>query len=233
MPTLKKMLAMGIPAGIQASMFEIGNVVMQSALNSFNNTVYVSGSSIASNAGTYTQLICAAFVSAAYVFVGQNTGAKNMERIRRCVRQSALLVTGLAIAMNTVLNLCSTPILYLFAPNNTAVVEFARIKLLINSSFYFLEHLQSLYASSMRGMGRSTAPMLLSVGGICGVRILWINTVFVWIRNPLTIFFAYAASWGITFIAQFILYQITRRKIEKGWQKEEGLEKGEAATVTA
>lgn len=233
MPTLKKMLAMGIPAGIQASMFEIGNVVMQSALNSFNNTVYVSGSSIASNAGTYTQLICAAFVSAAYVFVGQNTGAKNMERIRRCVRQSALLVTGLAIAMNTVLNLCSTPILYLFAPNNTAVVEFARTKLLINSSFYFLEHLQSLYASSMRGMGRSTAPMLISVGGICGVRILWINTVFVWIRHPLTIFFAYAASWGITFIAQFILYQITRRKIEKGWQKEEGLEKGEAATVTA
>ncbi len=217
---LKKILAMGVPAGIQASMFEIGNVVMQSALNSFNNTVYVSGSSIGSNIGAYTQLIVAAFVSAAYVFVGQNTGAKNMERIRKCVRQSSFLVVALAVALNTVLNLCSAPLLAIYAPNNPAVVEFARTKLAINSSFYFLEHLLSLYASSMRGMGRSTAPMLISVGGICGVRLLWIYTVFAAIRNPLTIFFAYPVSWGLTFIAQFALYHSTRKKLERAWRLE-------------
>ena len=218
--SLKKILSIGIPAGIQSSMFAIGNVVMQSALNSFNSTVYVSGGSISSNVGTYTQLLVGGFEQSAQVFVGQNTGAKNMERIRKGITVSAILITVSAIVLNTILNLVSKPLLELFAPGNAAVVEFAQIKLLVNSSFYFLAHLGNLYAGSMRGMGKSTVPMIVSVLGICGVRILWIYTVFVWIRHPLTIFFAYGASWLITYVAQFILYQIVRRKMVKQWEEE-------------
>ena len=183
----------------------------------YSNTAYVSGSSIASNVGTYTQLICSALVSAAYVFIGQNTGAKNMLRIRRCMKISTLTVALTAIAINTVLNLISEPILAAFAPNNPEVVEFAKLKLLVNSSFYFLAHLEGLYSAAMRGMGNSVLPMTVSVVGICGVRILWIYTVFVWIRHPLTIFFAYAVSWGVTLIAQIFLYFKTRRKVAASW----------------
>ena len=230
LPTLRKVLSQGVPAGIHNCMFAVGNLVMQTALNSFNNTVYVSGSSIASTVGAYTQLICGGMVSAAYTFVGQNTGAKDIERIRKCVRISAITITVSAIAMNTVLNLVSAPILALFAPNNAEVVEFAKLKLLVNSSFYFLSHLESLYGYAMRGMGKSTTPMLISVAGSCGVRVIWIYTVFVWIRHPLTIFFAYSVSWFIAFVGQFVFYQRLQKKLGEEWNKQT-LTKKQVSTI--
>ena len=222
-PTLKDVLRLGVPAGIQNSMFAIGNLVMQVALNSFNSSIYVSGSSIASNVGAYTQLICGGFCTAAYVFVGQNTGAKNMPRIRECMKISTVTVSALAIGLNSILNLVSLPLLTLFAPNNPEVVEFARIKLIVNSSFYVMGHLEGIYGSAIRAMGKSTLPMIVSVVGICGVRVLWINTVFVWIRHPLTIFFAYGASWTITFIVQAILYRRVQKKVGEQWEREKNV----------
>lgn len=222
-PALKQMLVIGVPAGIQSSMFNIGNVVMQSAINSFNNSVYVSGSTIGSNVGAYTQLICGGLVQGVSVFVGQNYGAKNITRIRKGVRYSAIVVASIAIIMNTCLNLVSEPILAIFAPNNPEVVEFARIKLVVNSSCYFLCHLGDLYSVSLRGMGKSTLPMIVSIAGICGVRLLWIYTVFAAFRNPLVIFAAYGVSWFITAVVQFILYQYTRRSIAKAWSGETAL----------
>ena len=222
-PTLKDVLRLGVPAGIQNSMFAIGNLVMQVALNSFNSSIYVSGSSIASNVGAYTQLICGGFCTAAYVFVGQNTGAKNMPRIRECMKISTVTVSALAIGLNSILNLVSLPLLTLFAPNNPEVVEFARIKLIVNSSFYVMGHLEGIYGSAIRAMGKSTLPMIVSVVGICGVRVLWINTVFVWIRHPLTIFFAYGASWTITFIVQAIIYRRVQKKVGEQWEREKNV----------
>ena len=219
--TLKQVLRLGVPAGIQNSMFAIGNLVMQVALNSFNSSVYVSGSSIASNVGAYTQLIVGGFCTAAYVFIGQNTGAKNMARIRECMKTSTITISTLAIVLNGILNLVSLPLLTLFAPGNPEVVEFARIKLVVNSTFYIMGHLEGLYASAIRALGKSTLPMLVSVAGICGVRVLWINTVFVWIRHPLTIFFAYGASWTITFIAQAIIYRRVQKQMGEQWEREQ------------
>ena len=218
--TLGQVLRLGVPAGIQNSMFAIGNLVMQVALNSFNSSVYVSGSSIASNVGAYTQLICGGFCTAAYVFVGQNTGAKNITRVRECMKTSTITISALAITLNSILNLISLPLLTLFAPSNPEVVEFARIKLVVNSTFYVMGHLEGLYGSAIRALGKSTLPMIVSVAGICGVRVLWINTVFVWIRHPLTIFFAYGASWTITFIVQAILYHRLQKKIGAQWEAE-------------
>ena len=220
LPTLKRILVLGVPAGIQNSMFAIGNLVMQVALNSFNSSVYVSGSSIGSNVGSYTQLICGGLVTAAYVFVGQNTGARNIDRIRRCMKISFITISISAIVLNGILNLVSEPILTLFAPNNPEVVEFAKLKLLVNSSFYVMMHLEGLYGNALRGMGKSTLPMIVSIAGICGVRVLWIYTVFVWIRHPLTIFFAYGASWTITFIAQFVLFKTLQKKKSLQWENE-------------
>jgi putative MATE family efflux protein len=213
----KEILRLGVPAGIQNSMFAIGNLVMQVALNSFNSSVYVSGSSIASNVGSYTQLICGGFCTAAYVFIGQNTGARNMPRIRECMKTATVTVSVMAITLNALLNIISVPLLTLFAPNNPEVVEFARIKLIVNSSFYITAHLEGLYGSAIRALGKSTLPMIVSVAGICGVRVLWINTVFVWIRHPLTIFFAYGASWTVTFIVQAILYRRLQKQLGAEW----------------
>lgn len=214
----KEILRLGVPAGIQNSMFAIGNLVMQVALNSFNSSVYVSGSSIASNVGSYTQLICGGFCTAAYVFIGQNTGARNMPRIRECMKTATVTVSVMAIALNGLLNIISVPLLTLFAPNNPEVVEFARIKLIVNSTFYIMGHLEGLYGSAIRALGKSTLPMIVSVAGICGVRVLWINTVFVWIRHPLTIFFAYGASWTVTFIVQAILYRRLQKQLGAEWE---------------
>ena len=126
----------------------------------------------------------------------------------------------LAITLNGILNLVSLPLLTLFAPNNPEVIDFARIKLIVNSTFYIMGHLEGLYASAIRALGKSTLPMIVSGVGICGVRVLWSNTVFVWIRDPLTIFFAYGASWTITFIVQAILYRRVQKRIGEKWEME-------------
>ena len=136
------------------------------------------------------------------------------------MRTSTITISALAIVLNGILNLVSLPLLTLFAPGNSEVVEFARIKLIVNSTFYIMGHLEGLYGSAIRAFGKSTLPMIVSVVGICGVRVLWINTVFVWIRHPLTIFFAYGASWTITFIVQAILYRRLQKKIGEAWERE-------------
>ena len=84
-------------------------------------------------------------------------------------------------------------------------------------------HLEGLYGNALRGMGKSTLPMIVSVAGICGVRVLWIYTIFVWIRHPLTIFFAYGASWTITFIVQFILFKASLKKMSLQWNREKNI----------
>ena len=148
------------------------------------------------------------------------TGAKNMARIRECMKTSTVTISTMAIALNAILNLVSLPILTIFAPSNPEVEEFARIKLVVNSSFYIMGHLEGLYGSAIRALGKSTLPMIVSVAGICGVRILWINTMFVWFRHPLTIFFAYGASWTITFIAQAIIYRRVQKQLGEKWEEE-------------
>jgi Na+-driven multidrug efflux pump len=218
--TLRRIVVIGLPAGIQSSMFAIGNVVMQSALNSFNNTALVSGNAIASNLGAYSRTFCDAMTAAANVYVGQNTGAKNHARIREGVRRTAITVTVASILTNALLNLCSAPIVALFAPGNAEIMHFARIKLLVSSSFYFFSHLADVYAGSTRGMGRSTLPMIVSVGGNCGVRILWIYTVFAWVHEPLVIFFAHGVSWFVTFVAQLVIYHRTVRRVGLRWEQE-------------
>ena len=218
--TLKEVLRLGVPAGIQNSMFAIANLATQVALNSFNSSVYVSGNSIASNVGSYTQLICQGFVTAAYVFIGQNTGAKNIVRIRKCMCISTVTISIATIVLNSILNLFSTPLLELFAPNNPEVVEFAKIKLLVSSSFYIMSHLEALYGNAMRGMGRSTLPMIVSVAGICGFRILWLNTVFVWVRHPLIAIVSSGVALTVTFAVQAPLYHRLQKKMGAEWERE-------------
>ena len=137
------------------------------------------------------------------------------------------------LRLMTTRRLASLPLLTLFVPDNPEVVEFARIKLVVNSTFYIMGHLEGLYGSAIRALGKSTLPMIVSVAGICGVRVLWINTMFVWFRHPLTIFFAYGASWTITFIVQAILYRRVQKQMGEKWEAEKNaLPEGELAKAS-
>ena len=219
-PTLKKMLAIGIPSGIQHSMFAIGNVVMQSAVNSLNSTAVLSGSSIASTVGVYPQAIGGGFEQAVQVFVGQNVGAKNVERIRKGVRTGALLIIAVTLPLNIVLNLVSGPLLGLFAPDNAAVLDFAKDKFLINSMCYVFAHLGNMFGYGLISMGKQRVAMMVSIFSICGVRILWIYTVFAAFHYPLVIFASFGVSWIVNTIAQGIFYHIERERLKKRWALE-------------
>ena len=224
-PTLGKLLGIGVPTGIQSSMYSIGNTLMQASLNTLGSTVYISGSSIASNLGAYTQQPVESICQATLVFVGQNVGAKNIKRVRKCVLLSLLSVTVLGILANTVLNLVGEPLLAIYAPGNKEVVEFARLKMLVVSSAYFIGHLSAVLTMSLRGLGKATHSTIASIVGICGVRILWVYTVFALFPNPLVLFCAYGVSWLVTAIAQAILFYIEQRKIAKKWEEEALTEK--------
>ncbi|MBQ7386544.1 MAG: MATE family efflux transporter, partial [Clostridia bacterium] len=131
--TLKQIFSYGIPIGIQSSMFSIGNVVVQSAFNSLNSTVFMSGSSICDNVAVYIVLVANGIIQSTQIFVGQNMGAKRIDRINSGVKHGLLLITLTTVVFGVIANLLAEPIFSLFAPNNTQVIEFAKTKLLIIS----------------------------------------------------------------------------------------------------
>lgn len=213
--TLKKILGFGIPTGISSSMFSIGNVVVQSAFNSLGSTVYMSGSSVADNVIIYSALTGNGIVQAAQIFVGQNLGAGRMDRIKSGVKHGLLLSLGaIAITVSIVL-IFQNPIFELFAPGNYDVIEFAKMKTLIILPMYIFGITNEFFAACMSGMGDTKTPMTVSIICVCGIRIVWIYTVFAMFRNPYVLFAVYGISWLISSIGQFIFYVRTRRKVEQ------------------
>ncbi len=222
--TLKNLLSIGVPSGIQNTMFSIGNAIVQTALNSFNNSVYVSASSIASTVYNYPQLVSNSVITSLQVFAGQNTGAKNIERIKKGTRICGILAITASVIGMLLLNLFSNPLLNLFAPGNIPVIEFAQIKLMIMSVYLPIHSLSSCYAASMKGMGKSTMPMIASITGICGIRVAWIYTVFAAFHYPAVIFLAYPVSGILTTAAQFILYRITLKQLSLRFENEKTIQ---------
>ena len=224
MGVLKKLLSIGVPSGIQSTMFSIGNIIIQSALNSFNNSVYISASSIATSTYSYPHLVGSGFMSALQVFSGQNTGAKNIDRIKKGVRVDRILAIAVSGTGFLILNIFGKYIFDLFAPGNLPVIEFAQIKLAIMSLYFPLLFWEQSYAVSMKGMGKATMPMLASIIGTCGTRVAWIYTVFAVFRYPAVVFLAYPLSGMLTVIAQFILYKKTIKQLSLRFAEEQSNE---------
>ena len=211
---LKKITVIGLPAGIQGTLFGLSNTLIQSSINSFGKVV-VAGNTAASNLDSYVYVTQNAMYHAALTFVGQNMGAKRYDRLKKCIFYCICVGLVIGVTMGGALYLFGRPLLSIYAPDNSAVVDAGMSRLSIMGVFYFLCGFMEVGTGTLRGLGKSIAPMLISLLGSCVFRIIWIYTVFALFPTLTVLYISYPISWILTAAAHHILCYITIKKLPK------------------
>ena len=213
-PQLRKMIGIGLPAGIQGSMFSISNVMIQSSINSFGDIV-MSGNTAAGNIEGFVFTAMNAFHQTAVNFTGQNVGARQYDRVRKILWTclACVGVTGLVLGLG--MYAFGPQLLSIYITDSQEAIQYGLVRLGYICAVYFLCGLMDVSTGALRGMGSSIIPMIISVLGVCGVRLLWIGTVFQIYHTTDCLYLSYGVSWVITFAAQFISFWMVYKKHTK------------------
>lgn len=213
---LLQIIKIGLPAGIQGSLFSISNVVIQSSINSFGEIV-MSGNAAALNIEGFMFVCLNAFHQTALNFTGQNIGANQYKRAKKVflLCMSSVFVIGLVVSISVYL--AGPHLLKIYLPDSVEAINYGMIRLKCLCLAYCILGIMDVSGGGLRGMGVSFAPMVISVLGVCGIRIGWIYTIFQipQFHTPEYLYMSYAISWGVTFVAQTIAYFITYNKKKK------------------
>ena len=205
-PMMKSMIKLGLPAGMQGSIFSISNVLIQSSINSFGS-VAMAGNAAASNVEGFTYIAMNALHQTALTFTSQNFGQRKFDRIKKI----QIICVGMVIAVglffgggsylfgNTLLRFYST---------DSEVIGYGLLRMSIICLFYFLCGTMDVMVGGLRGLGFSVMPMIVSLIGACGLRILWIFTVFEHYRTLEMLYISYPITWTIMALVHVICYYI-------------------------
>lgn len=210
---LMQIIRIGIPAGIQGSLFAISNVLIQSSLNSFGSVV-MSGNAAAQNIEGFVYTSMNSFHQTALNFTGQNYGAKKYDRIGKIMRisLSSVFITGIVLGFTAYL--FARPLLGIYITDSDEAIGYGIVRITYICIPYFLCGLMDVTTGLIRGMGLSLAPTIITVLGVCGMRILWIYMVFPieQYHSPESLYISYTISWSLTFIAELIVFLYIYRK---------------------
>ena len=204
---LLKIVRIGLPAGLQSSMFSISNVMIQSSVNSFGSVV-MSGNAASGNIEGFIWAAMNAFHQTAVNFTGQNMGARRYDRIRMILWCCLGSVTVVGLALGALAYGFGPRLLSIYITDSPEAIEYGMLRMAYMCLPYFLCGLMDVSSGSLRGLGSSFTPMVISVLGICGIRIAWIYTVFQIPRfHTIDVLFAsYPISWVITYAAQLFAF---------------------------
>ena len=211
-----QILKIGLPAGIQGSLFSISNVIIQSSVNSFGSVV-VSGNAAALNIEGFIYIVLNAFHQTTLNFTGQNVGANNYRRAKKVFIICMICVFVIGITLSFAMYIFGPQLLSIYITDSQEAIECGLVRISCLFIPYFLLGLMDVSGGGLRGMGISVAPMIISVVGVCGFRIGWIYTIFQLpqFHTPEWLYHSYTISWGITFLAQTIAYFIIYNKKKK------------------
>ena len=216
-------MRVGLPAGLSSAVFSISNVLIQSSINSFGANA-IAGSTGASQLESFVFVSMNAISQAALSFTGQNIGAQKYERVSKVMRVCLLLVVAAGLFFGMLVTLLSEPLLHLFTnadhdPQIIAdVVRNGQIRVQIICTMYFLDGIMEVLASMLRGMGSAIAPTVVTVVGICCVRMLWIWTIFAANRTLDVLYLSYPVSWTLTSAILAVCYLHTHKKLIRNAQ---------------
>ena len=210
---LLRMVQIGVPAGLQGALFSVSNVLIQSSVNSFGS-VAMAGNTAASNIEGFVYTSMNAFHQTAISFTGQNYGARNYKRIGRILLICQLLVIAVGLLFGNAAYLLGDKLLLLYS-SEPEVITYGLLRMSIICTTYCLCGMMDVMVGSLRGMGYSVMPMLVSLTGACLFRILWIYTVFQEIPTLQCLYWSYPVSWGLTFLAHLLCFVVVYRKLLK------------------
>ncbi len=210
---LKKILQIGLPAGIQGSIFSFSNVLIQSSVNFFGETA-MAGNTASSNLEGFVYTSMNSVYQAAISFTSQNMGAGKYSRINKILFSCMGLVAVIGLVMGNGFYFLGHGALG-FYTTNPEVVHYGMIRMGIIMTSYCLCGLMDVVCGALRGLGYGVMPMIVSLLGACGFRILWIFTYFQFHHTLQTLYVSYPISWVLTMTAHLICFFIVRRHFPK------------------
>ena len=208
---LVKMVQIGTPAGLQGALFSISNVLIQSSVNSFGS-IAMAGNTAASNIEGFVYTAMNAFHQAAVSFCGQNYGAMKFKRVGKVTAICLGLVTVVGFLMGSGAYLASGLLLRIYSPD-AEVIRYGTLRMAYICILYFLCGAMDVMVGSLRGMGYSIMPMLVSLTGACLFRVVWIYTAFRRIPTLECLYVSYPISWGLTFLVHLLCFAVVYRKL--------------------
>ena len=216
---LLQVIKIGVPAGFQGMMFSISNIVIQSAINTFGAQV-VAGSAAAGNIEGFIYTAMNGFAQGALTFSSQNLGAGRLDRVKRAVVVSELSVMVTGLVLGGIVFLFRKFFLGLYS-DNPAVIATGSSRITIICLLYALCGMMETTANIVRGLGHSLLPMIISLAGVCGMRVLWIVTIFQVPRFHTfeMLFYSYPVTWTITLLCHALSLMMIFRKYAATGQK--------------
>lgn len=208
-----EMLKVGLPAGVQSSLFSVSNVLIQSSINSFGSTV-MAGNAAASNIEGFTYIAMNSVYQASLTFTSQNVGAKKPERISRVAVVCLFIVTAVGLVLGSLSCFFGEALLKIYS-TDAAIIPYGMVRLRYICLPYFLCGVMEVFVGLLRGMNCSTIPMIVSVFGSCVFRVLWVYTAFRAYPTQETLYIAYIISWALCSAIHFICYLIIKKRLTK------------------
>lgn len=221
-PQLLKIIRIGLPAGLQSSMFSISNVIIQSSINSFGS-VAMSGNAAAGNIEGFVWAAMNAFHQTAVNFTGQNMGARRYDRIRMILWCCLGSVTVVGLLLGVLGFAFGPQLLSIYITDSQEAISYGVMRLMYVCLPYCLCGMMDVSSGALRGLGSSFAPMVISVLGVCGMRIGWIYTIFQIPRfhTLQSLYISYPISWAITYAAQLFAFLYLFNRFRKAHAGEE------------
>ncbi len=208
---VKKVVQIGAPAGLQGAVFSVSNVCIQAGINGFG-TAAIAGSAAAMNFEYFTYFATNAFGQAAVTFVSQNYGARQFERCKKALRLS--LISGMIVtALMSLIFVAGRMSFVSIYTNDPAAIQYGIIRMTIVEMFEFIACLYEIPGGALRGIGHSLLPAILTVFGSCGLRIVWIYTVFHKFHTFQVLMSVYLVTWIVTSILVLGAYTIVTKKV--------------------
>ena len=211
---LLRILRIGLPAGIQSTIFSFSNVLIQSSINGFGELA-VAGNSAASNIEGFIYVSMNAFYQSAQTFTSQNVGGRQYGRINRVFLNCGVMVVLTGLILGQLACFFGTPLLEIYLPDHPQAIRYGLTRMEVIAATYFLCGLMDVLSGMLRGMGESVLPMFVSLVGSCLLRVIWIYTVFAADHTLHVLYLSYPVSWVLTESVHFMCYLYVKRRLAK------------------
>jgi putative MATE family efflux protein len=217
-----RIIKIGLPAGIQGSLFAISNVLIQSSINSFGE-IAVSGNAAAGNIEAFVWVMMNAFQQSALNFIGQNMGAKQYGRLKKIMWVCIGCVAAVGLVFGNLAFLFGRPLLGIYITDSAEAIEYGLIRMTFIAVPYLLCGVMDVATGCLRGVGKSMTAMIITIAGACGFRLFWIYTIFriPAMHTPHSLYMSYPISWAMTFAVELICFIAVVKKLNSNKEPEQ------------
>ena len=209
-----EILKIGLPAGLQGTVFALSNTVIQSGVNSFGQAA-IAGNAASGNIDAFIYQAMNAFYQATITCVSQNFGAKRQDRLKKSIYTPVICASIIGAILGLLVVVFARPLLGIYITDSESAIDFGQIRILISTLPYFLVGVMEGLCGAIRGLGHSNITFFNSVIGACGLRVVWVSFVLPLYRTPAMLYLCWPISWVVVIMLHTITLMLIWKKTMK------------------